>query len=89
MFIEGLIALLEKIDTPFPKLTVPLTKRAMQSIFQHVLMPGYWQIDMPDANQENSTMITSSGLNQATIMPQGLRNAPSTFQCTMNNIFMN
>ena len=51
------------------------------------LISGYWQVELPEEEQEKCAMITSKGLFQPTRMPQGLCNAPATFQGFMNEIF--
>ena len=53
------------------------------------LVSGYWQIDLPEAEQEKCTIVTQSGLSQPTRMPQGLTNAPATFQRIMDSIMEN
>ena len=50
------------------------------------LVSGYWQIDLPEEDQQKAAIITPQGLFQPTRMPQGLCNAPATFQRTMDNI---
>ena len=50
------------------------------------LVFGYWQIDLPEEDQQKAAIITPQGLFQPTRMPQGLCNAPATFQRTMDNI---
>lgn len=53
------------------------------------LISGYWQIKLPPEEQEKCTIITSQGLYQPTRMPQGLCNAPATFQRAMDNMLSN
>lgn len=50
------------------------------------LASGYWQIELPESEQEKCAMITASGLYQPMCMPQGLCNAPATFQRAMDYI---
>ena len=50
------------------------------------LVSGYWQIDLPEEDQQKAAIITPQGLFQPTRMPQGLCYAPATFQRTMDNI---
>ena len=50
------------------------------------LISGYWQIDLPEEEQEKCAIIVQSGLYQPTRMPQGLSNAPATFQRAMDSI---
>ena len=51
------------------------------------LISGYWQIDLTEEDQEKCAMMAQSGLYQPTWMPQGLTNAPATFQRIMDSIF--
>ena len=53
------------------------------------LVSVYWQIDLPEAEQEKCAIVTQSGLFQPTCMPQGLTNAPATFQHIMDLIIKN
>ena len=53
------------------------------------LISGYWQIDLPPEDQKKSAIITSRGLFQPTLMPQGLCNALATFQQAMDVILDN
>ena len=53
------------------------------------LILGYWQIPLPEDDQEKCAVITQRGLFQPTRMPQGLCNAPATFQRAMDFILSN
>ena len=48
------------------------------------LISGYWQVEMSPEDQEKCAIITTQGLFQPTRMPQGLCNAPATFQRLMD-----
>ena len=50
------------------------------------LISGYWQVELPESEQEKCAIITSLGLYQPTCMPQGLCNAPATFQQIMDSV---
>lgn len=50
------------------------------------LISGYWQIDLPTKDQEKCAIITERGLFQPTRMPQGLANAPATFQQCIDTV---
>ena len=50
------------------------------------LVSGYWQIDLPEEDQEKCAIIAQSGLYQPTWMPQGLTNASATFQIIIDSI---
>ena len=45
-----------------------------------------WQVELLPSEQEKCAIITSNGLYQPTRMPQGLCNAPATFQRIMDTI---
>jgi len=48
---------------------------------------GFWQIRMAPENMKKTTLITRTGLYDWTVMPFGLRNATSTFNQTMSEVF--
>jgi hypothetical protein len=48
---------------------------------------GYWQIPVAPEDVENSTLTSREGTFQFTRMPFGLRNAPATFQRTVDIVF--
>ena len=50
------------------------------------LASGYWQVDLSPEDREKAALITSEGLFEPTQMPQGLCNAPATFQRAMDSI---
>lgn len=47
---------------------------------------GYWQIDIDRKDIDKTAFVTHHGLFKYTRMPFGLKNAPVTFQCTMDII---
>ena len=51
------------------------------------LISRYWQIPMEEEDKQKCAFITSKGLYQPVRMPQGLANAPATFQQLMDNTF--
>ena len=48
---------------------------------------GYNQIKMEEADQENTSFVTSQGLFCYKVMPFGLKNAGATYQRLMNKMF--
>ena len=50
------------------------------------LASGYWQVNLPPKEREKASLITSEGLFELTQMPQGLCNAPASFQSAMDSI---
>lgn len=50
------------------------------------LLKGYYQIPLTPRAQEITAIVTSSGLYSYSVMSSGLRNAPATFQRSMNRV---
>ena len=50
------------------------------------LASGYHQIKLADGACEKTTFVTHYGLFEYTVLPLGLCNAPSMFQCLMNAV---
>ena len=50
------------------------------------LASSYWQIDLSPKDREKAALITSDGLFESTCRPQGLCNAPVTFQQAMDSV---
>ena len=50
------------------------------------LILGYWQVELSPEDQEKCAIITTQGLFQPTRMPQGLCNAPATFQRLVDHV---
>jgi len=47
---------------------------------------GYWQVKLRKSDRKFTAFQTRRGLFQYTVMPQGLRNSPATFQRLMNKV---
>ena len=50
------------------------------------LARSYRQVQLVPGDCEKTTFVTRYGLFEYTVLPLGLCNAPSTFQCLMNSI---
>ncbi len=50
------------------------------------LVKGFWQIPLSERAKEISAFVTLDRLYSCTVMPFGMKNAPSTFQRLMNHI---
>ena len=69
----------KKENYPLPRIDDTLDRLGGAQFFSAMdLVLGYWQINLPEEDQEKCAIITSSGLYQPTRMPQGLCNAPAT-----------
>ena len=77
----------KKDSYPLPRIDDALDQLGGSKFFSAMdLVSGYWQIQMPPEEQEKCAIITTKGLFQPTRMPQGLCNAPATFQRAMDSI---
>lgn len=53
------------------------------------LKNGYHQIQVHPSDKDKTAFVTSHGLFRFNVMPQGLRNAPSSFQRIMYELLVN
>ena len=59
-----------------------------KNIFSKIdLFKAYFQIPMSETDKPKTAIITPFGLFEFNVMPFGLRNAPSTFQRFINDVF--
>lgn len=50
------------------------------------LLKGYWQVPLTSRAKELSAFVTLDSFLQYTVMPFGVRNAPTTFQRLVNRV---
>ena len=78
-----------------PKDSYPLPRidQLVDTIMGHKLLSfmdafsGYNQIRMDEANQKNTSFVTSQGLFYYKVMPFSLKNAGATYQRLVNHMF--
>ena len=69
---------------PLPRIDDTLDALAGNVYFSTMdLSSGYWQVAMDPVDKAKTAFTTGTDLYQFTVMPMGLRNAPSTFQRLM------
>lgn len=72
---------------PIPRIDDLLDQLGQCTIFSILdLAAGYWQIKVHPDSQEKTAFTTHQGLYEFSVMPFGLRNAPATFQRTMQEV---
>lgn len=77
----------KKDSYPLPRIDDSLRLLGGSQFFSAMdLASGYWQINLSKEDREKCALISSEGLFEPTRMPQGLCNAPATFQRAMDNL---
>lgn len=80
-------ALIKKDSYPLPRIDESLRVLGRSKYFSAMdLASGYWQVDISPEDQEKSALISIEGMFEPTQMPQGLCNAPATFQRVMDGL---
>ena len=72
---------------PLPRINDLLDKLSQATCLSAIdLASGYHQVRLAPGDCEKTTFITRYGLFEYTVLPLGLCNAPSTFQCLINSV---
>ena len=78
-------AVTKKDCYPHPSAEELLNRLARHRVFTKLdLKSGYFQIPIAERDKEKTAFITQDGLYEFNVLPQGLMNAPPTFQRAMN-----
>ena len=78
-----------KNSYPLPLIAPLITKWKGCKYFSALdVRSGYYNIRMKDGDEWKTAFITSRGLYESLVMTFGLCNAPATFQCMMDSIFV-
>ena len=80
-----------KLDVfPLPRIDDLLDKLGQSKYFTTLdLKSGYWQIKVDASSQKKTAFVTHHGLYEFCVMPFGVKNVPTVFQCLMQNILSN
>jgi hypothetical protein len=74
---------------PLPRIDEMIDKLAQSQYFSALdLASGYWQIEVAECDKPKTAFNTGTGLYEFNVLPFGLTGAPSTFQRTMDFLFM-
>ncbi|CAF2143978.1 unnamed protein product [Rotaria magnacalcarata] len=74
----------ERDSYPLPRIEETLNRLNGNNFFSKLdLKTGYHQIPIHSSDKEKTTFVTYNGIFQFNVMPQGLKNAPSSFQRLM------
>ena len=85
---RGLNAMTVKNRYPLPRIDDLLDSIKHAKVFSCIdLASGYHQLELPEADRPKTAFATHMGHFQWRVLPQGISNAPSVFQATMNHLF--
>ena len=72
---------------PLPRIDDLLDKLSRATCLSAIdLASGYHQVQLAPGDCEKTRFVTRYGLFEYTLLPLGLCNTPSTFQCLMNSV---
>lgn len=80
----------ERDSYPLPRIEETLNRLNGNNYFSKLdLKTGYHQIPIHQSDKEKTTFVTYNGIFHFNVMPQGLKNAPSSFQRIMYELLVN
>ena len=80
----------ERDSYPLPRIDETLNRLNGNNYFSKLdLKTGYHQIPIHSSDKEKTTFVTYNGIFHFNVMPQGLKNAPSSFQRIMYELLVN
>ena len=76
-----------KDSYPLPNMEETIKQLAGSSYFSKLdLKSGYFQLPIDENDKPKTAFVTSRGLWEFNVLPQGLKNAPPSFQRVLNNL---
>jgi hypothetical protein len=80
----------ERDSYPLPRIDETLNRLNGNNYFSKLdLKTGYHQIPIHSSDKDKTTFVTYNGIFHFNVMPQGLKNAPSSFQRIMYELLVN
>ncbi|CAF2847659.1 unnamed protein product [Rotaria sp. Silwood2] len=80
----------ERDSYPLPRIEETLNRLNGNTYFSKLdLKTGYHQIPIHSSDKQKTTFVTYNGIFYFNVMPQGLKNTPSSFQCIMYELLVN